>query len=326
MNILSYTHAYYGGGHNAGAETTLHDIMRMLRHEGHSTTALLSKPHKNGSGPYLLDGVKVQNHSSKQDPEHWFPTADIILSHLECAARSGLVGRKYNKPVGHLIHNDQPYCITQAERYADFLVLNTHWVEDQYSHIDVPWVVLHPIIDPNRYKVNSSRQYITLINLSDGTDNRLSYDKGAHTFYEMARRFPNEQFLGVKGAYGYQLIKDLKNVTFMEHANNILEVYRKSKVVLVPSKYESFGRVPVEAAASGIPSVVTRTAGTIEAMGTDTVYAPYGAYDKWEDGLFSILNDYDTHRDIALNRAKANWSRSMIEWDYFLHLLNILKY
>lgn len=307
-----------GAGHNAGAETTLHDIMRLLRLDGHSTTALLSKPHKDGSGPYVLDGVKVQPFGSKQDPELYIPRADVVLSHLECAARSGLLGRKSGVPVGHLIHNDQPYCIAAAN-YADFLIFNTEWVKASYELI--AGVVLHPIVDLTRYSVDTNRRYITLINLSDGTANRLSYDKGPRTFYELARRFPNEQFLGVKGAYGNQMIQDLPNVTIMEHTNNILDVYRQSKVVLVPSKYESYGRVAVEAACSGIPSICTDTDGTREAMGKTGVYAPFRSLDKWEDSLFTVLNDYDVYSAVAKNTAKTNWSRSLTEWESFKTLL-----
>lgn len=311
-----------GGGHNAGAETTLHDIMRLLRLDGHSCTALLSKPHKDGSGPYVLDGVKVQPHASKQDPELYFPRADIILSHLECAARSGLISRRLKKPAGHLIHNDQPYCITAAERYSDFLIFNTDWVMDAYSHINVPSSVLHPPIDPARYGVDSNRRFITLINLSDGTEHELSYDKGPRTFYELARRFPNEEFLGVEGAYGYQRIEDLPNVTIIPHTDNILEVYRQSKVVLVPSKYESYGRVSVEAACSGIPSIVSFTDGTKEAMGSAGVYCAFGANDQWEIALRTILNDYDYYSVLAKNRAEYNWSRTQHEWRNLTKLIN----
>ena len=314
-NLLSYSHAYPGGGHNGGAETTLHDLMRLLRVSGYPTTALLSKPHPDGSGSYLLDGVHVQAHSSRQDPELYFPRSDLIISHLECAARSGLVSRKWKKKAVHLLHNDQEYCVTAAEKYADALIFNTDWIKESYRGCNVPGVVLHPPVDPSRYKVDSSREYITIVNLTVGQTHRLSYDKGANTFYELARRFPMEKFLGVKGGYGEQFVPDdlPANVTIMEHTNNPLAYYRVSKVVLTPSKYESYGRVAVEAGCSGIPSIMTPTEGTFESMANATTYAPFGDFDQWEIALKNVLGAYHHWSVVADERARHNWERTLSE-------------
>lgn len=316
MKILSYSHAYAGAGHNGGAETTLHDVMRLLRLD-HTCDALVSEPHPDGSGPYVIDGVKVQNFASKLDPELYFPRYDLVIAHLAGALRGGIIARKLNKPIVHLIHNDQDYCIKAAERYADGLIFHTDWVAPQYSKADVPSVVFHPPVELARYTVETTREYITLVNLTAGQTHRLSYDKGAHTFYEMARRFPNEKFLGVKGGYGDQYIPDdlPPNVTIMEHTNNILDVYRKSKLILTPSKYESYGRVAVEAACSAIPSVITDTEGTHEAMGYAARYCDFGNYDDWEAGIREVLDDYDEYSWLAARRAHYNWQRTKYEYN-----------
>lgn len=315
MNILSYSHAYVGSGHNGGAETTLHDVMRLLRWDKHQCTALLSKPHPDGSGSYVMDGVKVQAHANKMDPDLYFPHYDLVISHLECAARSGLISKKYGKKAIHLLHNDQEYCIDAAERYADGLIFNTEWIRPAYD-LNLPGVVLHPPVDPKRYTIETTREFITLVNLTIGTTDRISYDKGGLTFYELARRFPNEQFLGVKGGYGDQYVPDdlPPNVTIWEHTNNILDVYRRSKVVLVPSRYESYGRVAVEAGCSGIPGVLSATEGTREAMGFSSAFCDYGAFDQWEAALSSVLENYDHYSDLAVKRAAFNWTRTLSEW------------
>lgn len=326
MDILSYSHAYYGCGHNAGAETTLHDLNRLVKGEGYNVEALVSKPHKDGSGPYVIDGITVQPHTSKLDPELWFPRVNLVLSHLECSLRSGMITKKYGINNGHLIHNDQSYCITAAERYANFLIHNTAWVKEKYDHTDLPSVIFHPPVEPSRYAIESSRQYITLVNLSDGTSDGLSYDKGPRTFYELAKRFPDEQFLGVKGAYGNQLVehaKHLPNVTIWEHTNNILDVYRVSKVMLVPSKYESYGRVPVEAGCSGIPSIVTEgQPGLVEAMGYSAMYRYFNDHDGWENALSHVLEYYDDFSERVTARANENWKRTQLELPKLTALLD----
>ncbi len=321
-HILSYSHAYMGAGHNGGAETTLHDVMRMLRAEQYTTTALLSKEHEDGSGSYVVDGVKVQAFASKRDIELYAPQSDLIITHLAEAARASQVATKYGKPSIHLLHNDQEYCKQYAERYSDGMIFNTAWVADQYDAQGRPSCILHPPVDPNRYRIETSREYILLVNLTIGTE-RLSYDKGARTFYELAYRYPKEKFMGVMGGYGKQYIPDNlpKNVTIVPHTNNILQHYRKAKVVLLPSKYESYGRVPLEAASSGIPSVVTLTEGTQEAMGYSARYCKYGDTDEWEWGLSNVLLNYDEYAEMAAYRAHYCWRRTLNEWKVALKMI-----
>lgn len=315
-HILSYSHAYMGAGHNGGAETTLHDFMRLLRAEKYDTTALLSKPHEDGSGSFVVDGVKVQAYASRKDIELYVPGCDLVVSHLGEAARASQVARKYGKSSIHLIHNDQEYCKQYAERYSDGMVFNTAWVQEKYDTQGRPWCVLHPPVDPNRYRVESSREYILLVNLTIGTE-RNSYDKGARTFYELAKRFPDLKFMGVMGGYGEQYVPDKlpKNVTIVPHTNNILQYYRKAKVVLMPSKYESYGRVPLEAACSAIPSVVTATNGTEESMGYSARYCKYGDTDEWEWGLSNVLYEYEDYCNLANYRAYYCWRRTLHEWN-----------
>jgi len=327
MNILSYSHAYVCGGHNGGAETTLHDVMRLLREEKHKTTALLSKPHPDGSGPYILDGVMVQSFSSKRDPELYIPDNDITLTQLECAARAGMLAEKAGKKSVQLIHNDQSYCIKSAG-YNDALIFNTEWVKPAYDHLSLPGVVFHPPIEPLRYKTETTREFITIVNLTVGTENRMSYNKGAETFYELARLFPDERFLGVKGGYGEQYVPDdlPPNVTIMEHTNNPIDYLSRTKILLCPSRYESYGRSAIEASASGIPSLCTRTPGTLEGVGRyQTTIEGFHLF-EWARGLRYLLDRevYQWFSKEAIQGCNSLWSRSGSEWADVLMLLESL--
>jgi glycosyltransferase involved in cell wall biosynthesis len=182
-------------------------------------------------------------------------------------------------------------------------------------------VVLHPIVDPERYKVETTRKYVTLSNLSDGSDSRMSYDKGSKTFYELARRNPDIEFMGVIGAYGTQDVRELPNVKIVDHQHNILNVYRETAVLLVPSKYESYGRSPVEAACSGIPSVVTGTTGLYEAMGASAAYCDFEDFDGWDAALRNVLDNYDDCQERANTRSLRNWTRTVREWTDFYQLI-----
>ncbi|MFE4971343.1 glycosyltransferase [Kitasatospora sp. NPDC056651] len=51
-------------------------------------------------------------------------------------------------------------------------------------------------------------------------------------------------------------------------------VYARSRVVLMPSSHESWGRVGVEAFASGIPVIAHPTPGLAECLGHAGIYVP----------------------------------------------------
>lgn len=292
----------------------------------HKTTALVSKPHPDGSGPYVLDGVLVQSFSSKRDPELYIPQYDFTLTHLECAARSGMLARKAGKKSVQLLHNDQPYCVSSARKYSDALIFNTEWIREAYQECNVPGVVLHPPIEPDRYRTSTSRDYITVVNLTIGTEDRLSYNKGAETFYELARSFPDERFLGVKGGYGEQYVPDdlPSNVTIMEHTNNAIDYLSQTKILLVPSRYESYGRSAVEASASGIPSLSTRTPGTLEGVGRYQKTISGFSATTWGAELASLLEPatYMEASVAAVMGAEALWARTKSEW---IDVLNMIE-
>lgn len=322
MKILSYSSTYVATGHNAGAETSLHDLNRVCKRNGHDVTALCSRPFKDGSGSFYTDGVKVQAHSSKRDPFLYFPENDVIFSQLESSARAHLVATQLDKPHVQLVHNTTAFSQGIA-KYSDYLIWNCENTRRTMETVK-PGVVMYPIVDPNRYKVQRHELkdgYITLINLSNGTD--PFYDKGFRVFYWLAKLFPELKFLGVRGAYGEQAIEDLPNVTIVEHTANILSVYRQTSVLLVPSTVESFGRVAVEAAASGIPSISTDLPGPNE-VGVSYAYINPEDMFTWECALRNLLNNYEKASLLATERSRVLWMKTLDQIESFKSLLERL--
>lgn len=322
MKILSYTATYVGSGHQAGSEVTLHDSMVALKRSGHQVMALASRPFKDGSGSYVIDGVPVQAFGSKQDPDLYFPKFDLVLTQFECAQRAWYIGMKHNIKTIQMVHNNTEYATNLATRYNDALVYNAHHVAEsirkEMPKDNRPNMVFHPLVDPKRYEVSSSREYITLVNLSDGTE--PFYNKGYETFYYLAEKFPDERFLGVKGAYGEQVVRDLPNVTVVEHTSNILDIYRKSKIVLMPSQIESWGRVAIEAACSGIPSLTSTTPGLLES-GIGYINTDFGAQSKWETALGKLLSDYDYASYVAKEKSRSLYMSALEEQRQFLQFV-----
>lgn len=317
MKIVSYGHAYVGSGWSAGGETTLHDLLSFLAGRGWDVEFVMSEPCKNGKNDYIIDGVQVRAYTDHRQPIGRIATADLVVSHLGGAQRSSIIAKNNGVHSVHVIHNDHPYTKAMA-RHASYLIYNTEWVLGSFRDSRVPrpaGMVVHPPVNPKNYKVRSSRQHITCVNLSDGSEGH--YDKGSKMFYALAERFPEEKFLGVIGAYGQQDVRTgYPNVTFMEHTQDIREAFRKTKIVLAPSKYESYGRVPIEAACSGIPTISSLAQGFKESA-VPVHYADYQDVDGWETHLRDVLDHYSIHSTNAKRAVESIWDKSQQELDEF---------
>jgi len=134
----------------------------------------------------------------------------------------------------------------------------------------------HPPCDTTNYVVESSREFITLISLNER--------KGGNLFYEIAKAMPDKKFLGVVGSYDnpgplklQQLdiinkLIQLPNFTLVPNTPDILSTYRRTRLLLMPSDYESWGRTATEAMCSGIPVICTPTPGLKENCGDAGIY------------------------------------------------------
>lgn len=294
--IVAFIHAYVPD-HNAGAETTLHDILKKLVSSGWEAVVVLKDRRGIPRKEYFIDGVHVIQAGDKREVLHWIPKADVTISHLECSERTHILSNAYKIPTIHLVHNTHPLTVKWQAR-ASALIINTDWIasEPEWQAFDKPKMVINPPVNPEDYATDRGKK-VTLVNLWE--------DKGSAIFYEMAKRFPNVQFLGVKGGYGEQVIKDLPNVTIMEHTDDMKKVYGETKVLLMPSKYESFGRVGVEAMASGIPTIAHPTPGLKESLGSSGVFADREDPNAWEEALRDILKPVKYGKASKLAKARS---------------------
>lgn len=337
MKFLAYVHAYVPD-HGAGAETTLHDLLRALVARGHSCTVLLSRRFEGDrvEADYWIDGVQVIAHreDDREQAGRWMLDSDVILTHLDSTERVCAMKHIHGKPIIQVIHNSMSITTGYLALGADLVVHNTEWVKEAHGNalkftvvpIGVPgglewrgrtqwtWdeIVVHPPVHAEDYKdAVGPHDKITLINLwPGGTYGETHTGKGSDVFWPLARAMTDVQFLGVKGGYGEQEIWDLPNVEIIENTQNVRDdVYGRTKVLLVPSRYESFGRVAVEAAASGIPTIAHPTPGLKEALGPDGLYCHRDDHAAWSRTIRRLLTDdsfYREQQQIALARS-AYW-------------------
>lgn len=170
--------------------------------------------------------------------------------------------------------------------------------------------VLYPAIDPRLLPVDprARPEFITGV--------CGARYKGAQIFLELARRFPAERFL-LAGAVQEDVraqCADLSNVTLSGMLSTRV-LLRRSRIVLVPSQWqEPFGRIAVEAMASGIPVLASATGGLCEIVGA-TALAVHGFRRPlaWARALEHLLGSERARSDnarVGRRRARSFLSSS----------------
>lgn len=304
-------HAYVPG-HNAGAELTMHILLRRLVARGHEVHVLLSQPMAGHPTDYTLDGIQVHVHRSSSDPMSWFTgpaRADIVIAHLENTMRAAALCELHRIPMVHLIHNTHEFTKGAFRRGPTQLaVFNSNWMQQDFAEFwsqvssapMPPTIVVHPPVDSKVYATTHG-QRVTLINLTE--------DKGGKVFWRLAEAMPQTRFLAVTGAYGEQVIPPRvpRNVMLVRHqrpADMAVKVYGETKILLMPSIYESYGRTAIEAAYSGIPTIAHPTPGLKEALGDAGTFVHRDDHDGWKSAIRYLSSPRGF--SAASRRAKAH--------------------
>lgn len=314
MKVLAYVHAY-PPHHNAGAEWMLHAMLKGLIALGHECHVVMNfnalddkrvKSRYPNQRTYEFEGVYVWDFAG--NAEHQFEWCDVVLTHLEKGsdAQHGAPKwcRKYGKPLARIVHNERELHFFKATRdTTDLVIFNSEWIRDVYNVTLTsgwPQTVFRPPVDVDYYKTDRHEaDAITLINLTE--------NKGAKLFYDLARAMPNRKFLAVKGGYDQQMIARMPNVDIVDNTHDIRPIYARTRILLMPSLIETYGRVAVEAMCSGIPVIANETAGLREACAEAATYCDRNMPGDWIKAI-TALDDtafYAKRSKAAAERAEA---------------------
>jgi glycosyltransferase involved in cell wall biosynthesis len=297
MNILASIHLY-PPKHNCGAEWMAHRIFKYLRSKGHNVRILLNQAnHYKITNNYCFEDIDV----FPPNPaviEGLFGWADVVFTHLDYSKWTIAYAQMRKKPVFHLIHNSHPYPEIINAQKEQYIVYNSDWLKNELQY-KFDNFTLTPPIDTSHFDSGIDtigNEFITLINLNE--------NKGGKIFELIARALPNKRFLAVKGSYDEQCIPNLPNITVAENTPNIRSVYDRTRLLLMPSKYESWGMTASEAMCYGIPVICTDGPGLKENCGKAGTYIKNRDNVKeWVDAIIKMDDEKSYH--IASKKAKA---------------------
>jgi glycosyltransferase involved in cell wall biosynthesis len=299
----------------AGADNMMHQVHRSLIAMGHDVVVVaVNNEEQSWPAEEAIDDVVITRAAADYGYE-------MVEKAIEQHQPDVLFGQFMLLPyaIEHAVERDLPVVVwchlhdgfEEPRRAAlvemvDLFVFNSAFLYEE-AHANVRHVIVNPPIERERV-VSSAREpeYITLINLCES--------KGPEIFYHLAKKFPEEKFLGVEGGYEDQVKKDLPNVQFVEHGPDIASVYAKTKVLLMPSRYESFGMAAVEAQANGIPVIASDLPSLRDVLGKGALYVEPRKKQPWETALRTLLVQKDYYSRVV-GRAQANVERFSFKGD-----------
>lgn len=310
--------------HCAGSETTLHAALRALSNRGHEVRVICAN---SKTAPYVVDGISVVRPPRRGQTtwlQEYVKGSDLLVTHLDLTNQAIALAMTMKIPLTHFVHNDAQLMCWRVDARVPYknalAVYNSHWLAakpSSYYGQEMPdeWlapsVIVHPVVEREYYECERGTK-ITLVNPTPG--------KGVETFKALARLMPQREFLAVEGGYGEQMILEQGthcrggqreaggNIEWMAHTPDIREAFRKTKVLLMPSDYESYGRVGIEAACAGIPTIAHPTQGLKEAFGDAGIFIDRNEVAAWYNELERLLSDdvyYHKRSQIVLALADS---------------------
>ncbi len=176
---------------------------------------------------------------------------------------------------------------------ADLIVTNSGYMRDElWRRRGVRSVAVPPLI-----MNGSAEQYLPASN----ADARIAFVglgpwKGGDLSIRIAAASPRRRFLflaGNRASAALRLAAErLENVEVLDWTSDIHAAFRRTRLLLMPSRWaEPFGRVAVEAASHGVPTIATAIGGIPEAVGDGGVLIPPASgLSRWRDAI-ELLDD-----------------------------------
>lgn len=271
-----------------GSWITTHEFLRYMVRRGHRVAV---SAYLTGGSTWQTvdhDGVLVEKHFRT------IGIPDVVVGHAGDDGSAAAIAERFDCPLAVMVHGGDPGKVRRKLAGANVAVFNSASFAAQVGW-DGPSIVAHPPVELARYATMPGDR-VTLVNLAE--------DKGGELFWQLAEAMRDVPFLGVLGGYGKQVMyAGHPNVTMQRLTSNMRDdVYGRTRILLMPSQRETWGRVGIEAAASGIPTIARPTPGIVEALGRGAAYVDSDDVAPWVDAIRALLDRAEWKRASAMTR------------------------
>lgn len=329
MNIVALSHGYPPLW-NMGGEVALHRAM--VAAPGNKFVLTSTEE------DYVFEGVVAKKIHAKNvldintDPLPIIKQlknldANIVIGQNELS----LVAVNAAKEIGAIsivnVHTPPKYggTIKAAMRLADYAIYNTQKSAEEWGEPKA--FVLHPPISPLPKKISNKGDAYTLLS--------SLVNKGVGVVLELAKMYPNQRFIIVRSpaepTHGLpdivERVAELPNVELHPRVapEDVHKYFKQTRILLAPSRYETYGMSAIEAAGYGIPCVHVDTPHVREGIGEAAILIPPLDVAAAAAGIELIESNYDEYSKRARVRAEWLQDRQQREFARFTEYISDLK-
>ncbi|MFE3146566.1 glycosyltransferase family 4 protein [Streptomyces sp. NPDC059218] len=263
MRVLAFL-PVFGRALPTGAFVTSHEYVRGLVTAGHTV--------------HVVTTIKEPGEARHESGVRVWPLRDwrralravrpeLLISHHGDRKAARIVAQAVSIPHLLMVHG---MAEDQDLRTPSLAWFPSEACRDHYADYHGQAFVLPPPIDPGRYRTNPG----SMVTLNGST-----VAKGADVLAQVAERMPQTRFLVVRAA-GHTAGPLPPNVVVADRTDP-RHVYARTRVLLMPSTTESYGRAGVEAMLSGVPVLAAPLPGIREALGDAATYIPREDVGRW---------------------------------------------
>lgn len=351
MRVLFASYVPHLPESTGGYQTTVDALARLLQTRGHEVLVLagsarpgpaivLQERQKERFAVLPCDGLSYPLARADEPVEAlpgilagWRP--DIVSLALGGGAQAAMtvLCLRAGIPVMLTVHNVDPRDVTTVFPDNPLLgqLANSDFTARRMQSlfgIDLP--VLPPLIDPATCVLAPEERgrgrSVLLVN--------PSLSKGVDTFFRLAAARPDLHFLTIESwavsdewrAVLHNRAAELGNVEILGPAHDMRPVYRRARLLLMPSIWEeSWGKAATEAQLNGIPVIAARRGALPETIGPGGLTVPIDqGLGPWLEALGRLADDaafYEEAAQAALAHANRSDCSSQAIGDRFIALL-----
>lgn len=329
MSIVAISHGYPPIW-NMGGEVSLHRTMTSIEDE----TFVLTNTEK----PYTFEGVQVKQINTPNVLDINSDPAPIAKQLLELKAKVvigqnelSLATVKAADLIGAIsivsIHTPPAYGgnLKVATINSDYAIYNTRTSAEQWGEPNA--LVIHPPISPLPKKTNTTGDAYTVLSSLK--------NKGVEVVLKLASMYPDQRFIIVRSpaeaTHGLDNLEEqaakLPNVELLPRVSpeEVYKYLEQTRILLVPSRYETYGMSAIEAAGYGIPCVHVDTPHVREGIGDGAVLVPGMDVKATAAGIELIEKNYDLYSLNARKRAEWLHVRQTIETNMLSDFIKNVK-
>lgn len=286
MRIVAALRGYPPGGRYGALLATHHYLAHAVR-RGHEV--VVGRTVGRGRG-WTIDGVTVASTWSASHVEELASTADVVVSHGGDSRARDMGGGRPHVRFAHGFDAsglDTELCVVNSRSLLAHL--------ERSGQVRCPTIVCRPPVLAGAHRVDQVGREVTLASWTKV--------KGSRVVWRLAERCPDRRFLAVLAGYGRSDERPrVDNVAVIPTQADMRAVWSRTRVLLMPSAFETWGMAGVEAMCSGIPVVAHPTPGLLESLGDAGTFVDRDDIDGWLDAL-DRLDDPDEY-EAASRRAR----------------------